>query len=514
MATIVRFAGNGVTTGFSIPFSYVSTTHVKVYLDGVLQNSGYTVTPGTVTFAVAPASGVIIRIVRETSQNTRMVDYVSADILAEATLNTDSIQAFNMAQEALEWRDQTIKRADDYAFDADNLRIKNVASPTQPDDAVPKSYADANIAEAQYYAMQAAISAGIAQSAIQANAGLGWKNRIINPDFSINQRNGGSAVPGGGSRTYVVDRWAIDGNVTARAHATQMPSAGYRSASWIRLTSTGAAVVGSSDQIRLSQYIEGGDMADLQWGTAAARNVVLTFDFRASIAGTYCASLRNSGGTRSFVFPFYVPVAGVWQTIQVLIGGDTTGTWLTGTSIGAILSFDLGCGTAVETPNANQWISGNYHRQAGAVRITETNAATIDFGAVQMDPDNFGTSYNQRPSSVELALCQRYFRKSFSTSSVPGSITTEGQEINYSAGTSASLCCGVRFGTSMRSQPIVVFYSPATGASGKMRNVTGAADVNMSAASDVGVNGFTAISASSVSANTVCSFQWTADAEY
>lgn len=62
------YVGDGVSTAFTYAFPFITITDLKVYLNGVLQSSGYTVTgnapaggsgtfaKGTVTFGVAPAS--------------------------------------------------------------------------------------------------------------------------------------------------------------------------------------------------------------------------------------------------------------------------------------------------------------------------------------------------------------------------------------------------------------------------------------------------------------------------
>lgn len=63
---------DGVQTAFNFSgFKVVNTNHLKVYLDGELQNSGYTVTllptllGGTVTFTTTPADNVLVTLYRE-----------------------------------------------------------------------------------------------------------------------------------------------------------------------------------------------------------------------------------------------------------------------------------------------------------------------------------------------------------------------------------------------------------------------------------------------------------------
>ncbi len=73
----VNYTGNGVTTEFSFPYIFYADADLDVYIDSVLQSSGYTVTgagttTGTITFSVAPAVDEAILIRRSVSflQNT------------------------------------------------------------------------------------------------------------------------------------------------------------------------------------------------------------------------------------------------------------------------------------------------------------------------------------------------------------------------------------------------------------------------------------------------------------
>ena len=80
------YTGNGVTTAFGFSFAFLATGDIKVYLDGSLQSTGYTVSAapapsGTVTFSGAPANGVEVVIHRETTK-TQNIDYVANDPFA------------------------------------------------------------------------------------------------------------------------------------------------------------------------------------------------------------------------------------------------------------------------------------------------------------------------------------------------------------------------------------------------------------------------------------------------
>ncbi len=95
------YTGNGATAAFTIPWPYVSTSHVKAKINNIV-TTAFTVSGSTVTFTSPPASGAAIVIYRETSPSSRLVDYQNAGALLEGTLDTDSLQAFYLFQEALD----------------------------------------------------------------------------------------------------------------------------------------------------------------------------------------------------------------------------------------------------------------------------------------------------------------------------------------------------------------------------------------------------------------------------
>ena len=79
-----EYTANGVTLVFAYDFLVNDEDDLKVYLDGVLQSSGYTVdgigvaTGGNVTFSVAPGDQVRVSIYREVEM-TQEVDYIPYD---------------------------------------------------------------------------------------------------------------------------------------------------------------------------------------------------------------------------------------------------------------------------------------------------------------------------------------------------------------------------------------------------------------------------------------------------
>ncbi len=84
--------GNGVSTVFPLPFVFLDNSHIKLYLDGVLQGSGYVVsgagvpTGGSITITPAPAYGVVVLRVREVPI-TQEVDTVNNETILQDVLD-------------------------------------------------------------------------------------------------------------------------------------------------------------------------------------------------------------------------------------------------------------------------------------------------------------------------------------------------------------------------------------------------------------------------------------------
>ena len=145
--SFVRYTGDGTTTTYAIPFSYRSTDDLSATVAGV-NVTAYTLdAAGTnLTFTTAPANNAAIEIRRTTSQNTKLVDYVSGSVLTENDLDTDSDQAFYMSQEAIDKAGDVISLDNvDFNWDVQNKRLKNVADPVDNTDAVNKQFISTNI---------------------------------------------------------------------------------------------------------------------------------------------------------------------------------------------------------------------------------------------------------------------------------------------------------------------------------------------------------------------------------
>jgi hypothetical protein len=234
-----------------------------------------------------------------------------------------------------------------------------------------------------------------------------FKNRVINGDMRIDQRNAGAAVTA--NTAYPVDRFTVAHSTDGAFSAQQDSSAPTGFVNSIKYTTTTAdGTLTGTQRLGCVQRIEGTNIADLAWGTANAKTVTLSFWVRSSLTGTFGGTFKNSDNTRSYPFTYTISAADTWEYKTVTVAGDTSGTWLTTTGVGIRLEFGLGCGPD-GSGTAGAWASANLFSATGATSVIGTLNATWYITGVQLEVGSVATPFERRPYGTELALCQRYY---------------------------------------------------------------------------------------------------------
>ena len=239
---------------------------------------------------------------------------------------------------------------------------------------------------------------------------LGFRNRIINGDMRIDQRNAGASVTMP-SAAYTLDRWRCDENTGGAATVQQVSDApsGFNRSLRVTTTSTDTSLTGS-EYMAVNQFIEGFNVADLGFGTSSAQTVTISFWVKSSLTGTFAAAIDNEAGSRAYVFNYAISSADTWEQKSVTIPGDTTGSWGTTTGRGIGLRFALGSGSDYQG-TVGAWQSAFVFSSSGAVSVIGTLSATWYITGVQLEAGSVATPFERRPYGTELMLCQRYFFK-------------------------------------------------------------------------------------------------------
>ena len=262
----------------------------------------------------------------------------------------------------------------------------------------------------------------------------GFRNRIINGDMRIDQRNSGAAVTSDGA--YPVDRFIVANGTDGAFSAQRDSSAPAGFINSVKFTTTTAdASLGATQYAYLRQSIEGTNVADLGWGTANAKTVTLSFWVRSSLTGTFGGALWNSAFNRSYPFTYSISVADTWEYKTVTIAGDTSGTWLTTNGTGVNVGFGLGVGSTY-SGTADAWAGAGYVSATGATSVIGTLNATWYITGVQFEVGSVATPFERRPYGEMLMLCQRYYWKITGSTNVPfgsgfNSATTQNEIVTF-----------------------------------------------------------------------------------
>lgn len=264
---------------------------------------------------------------------------------------------------------------------------------------------------------QNTVSWNTLDSNVQQDLGLMYKNKIINGNMAIDQRNAGASVTISSPTvvTYTLDRfWAFADSGSRfsvqRNAGSVTPPVGFTN--YLGATSLSAYSITSTDRFVISQSIEGFNIADLNWGTANAQTVTLSFWVRSSLTGTFGGSLRNGNADRSYPFNYTISSANTWEQKSITITGPTTGVWDTSNSVGASVFWSLGVGSTY-SGTAGAWANSNLLSATGATSVVGTNGATWYLTGVQLEVGTQATAFSTAGGSygAELALCNRYYWK-------------------------------------------------------------------------------------------------------
>jgi len=267
------------------------------------------------------------------------------------------------------------------------------------------------------YISNAVTTTNVFASTVSTTNPISFRNRVINGDFFIDQRNAGASSTPTVDPTRTIDRWKVNIVGSGRCQVGQNLGAfayptGFTSYYGMKVTTT--STVNAGDYFFLSQVIEGINVVDLAWGTASAKPVTLSFWVLSSLAGTAGGFVRNAGATagnytRSYPFTFTINNILTWEYKTVTIPGDTTGQWLANQTDGVEFGIELWNGTSFQgTPNT--WGAANYTGPSGGtINYVGSLNANMNITGVQFESGSIATPYERRHIDVELAMCQRYY---------------------------------------------------------------------------------------------------------
>lgn len=246
----------------------------------------------------------------------------------------------------------------------------------------------------------------------------GARNRIINGDMRIDQRNAGASVNvTTSSNTYPVDRFSFEqGGLSSNAGSIQrVADAPVGFTSSVKYTAGSSTFSMATGWGGFHQRIEGFNVSDLKWGTSSASPVTLSFWVKASVAGLYTVNMTHYDGVqeRWNNVTYTVNSTNTWEYKTMTFVGDTSYGIVddNGTNGWMRVYWHLGDGGGASTTTSfNTWFAGAAANRgaSGTTNIMGTAGRTWQITGVQLEVGTVATPFERRSYGQELALCQRY----------------------------------------------------------------------------------------------------------
>jgi hypothetical protein len=196
------------------------------------------------------------------------------------------------------------------------------------------------------------------------------------------------------------------------------------------------------------------------WGTANAKAVTISFWARSSLTGTFVVGIRGGGLDAGYPATYTINSANTWEYKSITISGATSGTFPTDSTECFGIWFNLGAGS-VFNGTANTWGNQNVLSVSGAISLVGTNGATFYITGVQLEVGSTATEFERRPIGTELALCQRYFEKTYDVDTAQATATNLGMAYVGSTATGIYGLGGVQFVSNKRSIPAIRYWDGA-----------------------------------------------------
>ena len=298
---------------------------------------------------------------------------------------------------------------------------------------------------------------------------MSHRNMIINGAMKIAQR--ATSVTSTNSTSYhTVDRFNFRGGATGVytiEQSTDAP-ANFKNSTKITVTTPDTSIP-STSRYWVSTYLEGNDISHLNLGTSDAQQFTLSFYVKSSLTGTFSGGFTNNDWNRAYAFEYNISSANTWERKEITLTGDTSGTWLTTSSIGIRIMWSLGWGVDRDQ-SAGAWTANGNVAVIDAVQVIATNAATFQITGVQLELGSNATPFEHRSFGDELRRCQRYYEKSYDYGMAVGTSSENGMIMGSGSSgtaTTAYLAGYVHYITTKRIESGTLTIYDQDGTSGK-----------------------------------------------
>lgn len=270
------------------------------------------------------------------------------------------------------------------------------------------------------------------------------RNLIINGAMQVAQR-GTSAVAATNSAYFGPDRFKYflngGGAYTVAQDTGHLAATGHDKAIKIAVTTADTSIA-AGDYYSFLQRIEAKNIQHLQWGTASAKSLTLSFWVRATKTGTQALHFakQGSGTDYRYVAEYTISASDTWEYKTITVTGLTADTIVDDSSTYLQVGWMLKYGSDFQGTK-DVWTTSAIYTTSAAVNHMDSTSNTFYITGVKLEVGSVATGFDHRSYGEELQLCKRYYQLVESASGM--SVATTAAQFN------------VPFSVEMRSSPTV-----------------------------------------------------------
>lgn len=295
--------------------------------------------------------------------------------------------------------------------------------------------------------------------------GAGRRNLIINGDFQVSQRGNYSSNTNASQNTYYIDRWKhLVQVVTAQIRRDNGVIVDGKRMTTFRMEAT-SSVTG---RFGIRQCVEArGTRCPIEDGPAT-----LSVWMRSTNPNACLLVYQYSGGGYIGHTPY--TGGGEWQKLSLTV--ETPNSSLSQNAVSLELNFGVHTAT-----------NGN---------VSITSGDYIEIAQPQLEVGKVATPFEHRSYGEELALCQRYYQKSYDADSFAGSNDGKGSIAFIPTNTSDDI--NVNLPVFMRAAPNITVYRKNGGATNQAQRADNAASYINITVGEISERGFSITPATAV----------------
>ena len=253
---------------------------------------------------------------------------------------------------------------------------------------------------------------------VNNGSSLAAKNFIQNGSFQVWQRaTAATAQTDGGYKT--ADRWfgwvSGGGAYTTEKSTGHLADTGHENALKVAVTTADTSIA-SGDYYAINQRIEAQNLQSLQYGSANAKPVTLSFWVKATKTGINTLSLTKDDSTAiRMVKEYTINSSNTWEYKTMTFTPDSSiktgaSAIANDTGRGFQLNWVLKYGSTYDG-TADAWTTSSHFTTTNGVNNMDSTSNTFYITGVQLEIGEKATEFEHEPYATTLAKCHRYYQQ-------------------------------------------------------------------------------------------------------